>query len=63
MLDGQTGPVLGRVVLIERHTIEVTGSVHLQIVNVLDPTKAGIKTHVAPRSNRESPQTLTFCKL
>jgi hypothetical protein len=26
----------------------------LQVVNVLDPTEAGIKTHVAPRSNRES---------
>jgi hypothetical protein len=26
-----------------------------QVVNVLDPTKAGIKTHVAPRSNRKHP--------
>jgi hypothetical protein len=54
MLDGQTRPFPGRVVLIGRRNIEVTGSVHLQVVNVLDPTKAGIKTHVAPRSNRES---------
>ena len=27
----------------------------LQVKNVLDPSKAGIKTHIAPRSNRESP--------
>lgn len=30
-------------------------------MNVLDPTKAGIKTHIAPRSNRENPQTPTSC--